>query len=583
MNAPLGVLEVRTDEEIDRALAALLALEDSANLLTFSDLRIWSRDDPPAFVPFVLNPVQDRLQASLMSRNDVPLQPWEYRGLRVNVLKSRQQGMSTYWLAVWWLMLYNLPYSQTVVITHRAESTSRLWERVELWEQTVRKSRTLPTLRYSNRRELVRADTGASLFIGTAGQDDLARSGTVTNVHLTETAFWDPRAERQIAGLLGTIPVWANIVEESTSGGMGAHQDRWRREAADTEPDGPRVYFFPFTDTPEYSRVPPQGFTRTEEEAKIVAQRVTAGVVERLPLTDGQVYWRRRRLEEFTSKGRPEDMAREFPLTPEEAFLAGVGNAYFPVEFLQALDAESPDPLRVIGIGEQGLGGEVTIYEEPGSFEVVIGADEAEGHDEDDKHDYSEAVGFRRDTRAQVFHYKGRPTGEHFGCDLDGLSGYYGGALVMVERVPLGGVTIHTLVERGANVYKHEGGKEGLPEHTRFGYPSNERAKAFRDEALKTALVRAAAVWEKGKALGMMAAAACREVDCPVVRDRGLLRELMHYCNLKGGKRGGVGEHDDGVSACTQVAWWLGEYGSALWEPEIGREWPDPMYQRRRV
>src|SRR5512135_1513881 len=221
-------------------------------------------------------------------------------------------------------------------------------------------------------------------------------------------------------------------------------------------PSDPLVYFFPYVDTPEYSSRPPRSFVATKEERNLRAVRIIGGVEERLPISDGQLYWRRNKLRDFQEQGTPEDLGREFPLTPDEAFLAGVGNAYFPTAYLQALMEEAPEPVAIVEAGEGTYGGRLEVWETgddlPEWVGVVIGGDEAEGHNEDDKHDYSEAAGFRDDTREQVFHYIGRPDGEHFAYDLRHLSRHYKRlsdnveAMLVVERTPLGGTTCNKLL-----------------------------------------------------------------------------------------------------------------------------------------
>src|ERR1700737_54102 len=128
---------------------------EASSLLQFSDLRIWTRSDPPKFVDFKFNRVQDLLLNTLLRQQCVS-NAWDLKGIRPHMLKSRQQGSSTFWLGVLYLKLYNLPYSQIVIITHRSGSTARRGQTPVTWEQDTRRRKNLPKLRHSNRRELVR-------------------------------------------------------------------------------------------------------------------------------------------------------------------------------------------------------------------------------------------------------------------------------------------------------------------------------------------------------------------------------------------------------------------------------------------
>lgn len=557
----LADLAARIDTLTDEEVAELHAryIQPPADLLNFADLRIWTREDPPRFIDFTLNTIQRALLDTLQSQQGVS-HPWELKGLRSNCLKSRQQGMSTFWLSLWYLMFYNCDYSQTVVITHRAESTARLWQTVQTWEQDVRRRKTLPKLSISNRRELVRSDTGSSILIATAGMSDVATSGVITNVHRSESALWPAGSDSQIVGILGAVPAWGNIIEESTARGYGPHKDRWDRQE-----DTAQAFFFPYTDTAEYAIEPPPGFVREEAEEGLTATRILAGRRESVLVTDAAVLWRRRKHRAYTDEGKPEATAQEFPLSPSEAFAASADASYYPGEYLRALLDEFRDvePIRVIRPGEDGFGGTIRVWEEPEEGEeYVIGADEAEGFTNEAEHDDSAAVGLNVRTRRLTFAYIGRPDGVHFAHDLDGLSGYYNTAMVVPERVPMGGTLTNVLIDLGVNLYRHNTGKEDAPERTKYGFPAH--AKLLRDGVLKALLCRAAAVWEKCRDLRPSEAA--EEAGCPVLCDWQVLRQLMHYSNLKGGKRGGVGERDDFNTAVTLAAWWVETWGYEAFE-----------------
>jgi hypothetical protein len=248
------------------------------------------------------------------------------------------------------------------------------------------------------------------------------------------------------------------------------------------------------------------------------------------------------------------------------------------------------EPIYVVEIGENGFGGRIEVFEEPeADTEYVIGGDEAEGHNQDDKHDSSDACCLRCDNGAMAFHYTGKPSGEHFADDLDALSAHYNGAVLIPERTPLGGAVVNYLIKLGANLYKHHLGVEGAPEHTKFGFPANQRTKGLRDESLKTKLAQAAQIWEKYRNhkdpnKRLRPSDAAREVDCPVIRSVSGIKQLIHYANLKNKQRGGVGEHDDFVTSLGCAQYYRQEWVSKIpfpdWEedaleyrPAYGASW----------
>ena len=546
--------------------------------MTFADLRIWTRTDPPHFIDFDLNLIQ-RLTLDTITEQQDGHNPWEWKGLRTNTVKARQQGISTFWLAVWYQMFYNLDYSQTILMAHRAESTDRLWQTVQTWESDCRRRLDLPKLRYSSGRKLVRDDTGSAILIATAGMEDIATSGLITNVHRSEIGLWKPGSEEQIVGILGALPEWGNLIDESTARGYGTHKDRW-----DAQIDRHTAFFFPFTDSDEYRTQIPVDFVRTEEERQMYSVRILGGKREEFQVSDEAVYWRRRKHQAYTEEGKPEATPQEFPRTPTEAFSATADAAYYPSEYILALLDEFSvyEPIKVIKPGEEGFGATIRIYELPeDGEEYTIGGDEAEGFTNESEHDDSAAVGFNIKTRRQVFSYLGRPDGVHFAHDLDGLSGYYNNAIVIPERVPMGGTLTNKLIDLGVNLYRHNTGKEDAPEHTKYGFPAH--AKLLRDGCLKGLLCRAAMIWQAHRNEGWSASFAATEAGCPVIVDKIGLRQLLHYSNLRSGKRGGVGDRDDHNTAISLAAWWMETWaGGDYYVPER-HDAENPLMRARRV
>lgn len=548
-------LEDLAGPALDELLAALEDLDRTT--VCWADLDIWTRDNPPRLVPLALNPVQSRLTQDLCRAYSVD-HLWQARGMRVNVLKARQQGMSTLWLAVWYQMLYNLEYCQIVIITHRTESTNMLWQRVQLWEQRLRANSTkrLPRLGYSNRKELVRKDTGSSLFIATAGADDVARSGTITSVHLSETAFWPAGTDSIRVGILGTLPDWGNLIEESTANGMGAHYERY--EDQKSTPGIYRTFFFPWSATPEYATTPPSGFTLSKQEQQ---QQAACG------LSLEQVAWARNRRAEFAANGEPERFVQEFPLTDLEAFVSS-GNAYFNTAYLKWLSDEMRKPEnRAVyeGLAAEhyaNAAGMLLVWEDPEpDHRYVIGADDAQGIEKKGKdHDYSTADVFDVETYRQVASYFGRIDPTDFGDLLDLLGKDFNRAEIIVENDPRGfGLrTVERLQElHYPRIYQHkpedieEGQKtEDLP----YGYPANQRTKRLRNDLLAKAINQAA------EGYGDFLVRAPRAIS-----------ELMKYVKVEGNRAEGEGRaHDDHVTSVGLAHYLLETY------PRVRKPPPPP-------
>src|SRR5262249_12233894 len=151
-----------------------------------------------------------------------------------------------------------------------------------------------------------------------------------------------------MVGALGTVPEWANIVEESTANGFTAHKERWHMCEGTSS-----AFFFPASDSPEYRLRIPENFERTEKEKRLRAVRILAGEIVEEEIPDAHIVWRRSRYNEFLKIGQPEKLRQEFPLTPTEAFYASAGDSYYPTEYLGAL-YEEMRLLEILEIFEVG-------------------------------------------------------------------------------------------------------------------------------------------------------------------------------------------------------------------------------------
>lgn len=131
-------------------------------------------------MPFVPNAVQESYLDQICPR-------WRDGDTRINgerelILKSRQFGFSTLILALLFLDTINTPNTQTVVIAHDLASTARLFQIVQRFYRFLPDA-LRPATRYANRHEFLWPDLDSSFFVGTAGNGDFGRGGTINNIH----------------------------------------------------------------------------------------------------------------------------------------------------------------------------------------------------------------------------------------------------------------------------------------------------------------------------------------------------------------------------------------------------------------
>lgn len=166
-------------------------------------------------VPFVLNKVQERYLQEGTGR-DV-------------ILKARQQGFSSLILAIFTYDFLSVENSLSVIVADIANNASDLLDRVKFYLKAVEdKAGAKIPLRYNSKYELYNEQNHARYIIGTADNRDFGRSKTITNLHLSEFAFY-PDAEKLFAGVMQAVVPSGRVVVETTANGFNYFKDFWDR------------------------------------------------------------------------------------------------------------------------------------------------------------------------------------------------------------------------------------------------------------------------------------------------------------------------------------------------------------------
>ena len=88
-------------------------------------------------VPFKFNKVQEKYYESLFSGEE-PVYP-NQEGIREIILKARQQGFSSFILALFATDFLTRPYSISICISHRKDSTELLFKKVRFYIESYLK------------------------------------------------------------------------------------------------------------------------------------------------------------------------------------------------------------------------------------------------------------------------------------------------------------------------------------------------------------------------------------------------------------------------------------------------------------
>lgn len=290
----------------------------------FSDWRwrlnnlYWITDEAGQRVRFEMNWAQEALYDEMHYSNVV--------------LKARQLGFTTF---IQIFMLDACLFNSNIragTIAHTLDDAEVIFrDKVKYpYDNLPERLRTAVEATQDSAKTLTFANN-SSVRVGTS-----LRSGTHQYLHISEygkiCAKYPEKAREIRTGALNTVHAGQVVWIESTAEGQSGHfydlcqaaQSRHRMGGPLTQLDW-KFFFFPWWKHPAYC-LPGEPSLTTENE------RYFAGLAERgIDLTLEQKHWYVKKSEQ-----QQEDMKREYPSTPEEAFEASLEGAYYSKEITKA-------------------------------------------------------------------------------------------------------------------------------------------------------------------------------------------------------------------------------------------------------
>lgn len=226
-------------------------------------------------VDFILNPIQNKY-----------LQEGTKQDL---ILKARQQGFSSIILATFAADFLLKQNSRSVVVADISDNAQELLDRVKFFIKSYEyRNKIKVPLKYNSKYELFNSVLNTRYTIGTSTNVDFGRSKTITNLHLSEFAYYqDP--EKLFAGALQAVVPNGKVIIETTANGFNFFKTLWVECELGERPFKPLFYAASDFYSPEF-------LNKKQMELKRLYKQ-------------------------------------EYPETPEEAFLAS-GDCYFDTDAL---------------------------------------------------------------------------------------------------------------------------------------------------------------------------------------------------------------------------------------------------------
>lgn len=270
-------------------------------------------------VPFRMNVDQERFIS-------------ERHGLDI-VLKARQKGFTT---VIQLEMLDDclfIPNTAAGVIAHNLTDAEAFFaDKIKFAYDGLPEEFRRYVSATTDSAKSLKFSNGSSIRVGTS-----LRSGTLQRLHVSEygklCAKFPEKAREVKSGAFNTIAIGQQIVVESTAEGHAGHFYEITKAAQDAQAKGDdltaldfKFHFAPWFTSPEYA-IEDEVVETTAMQAYFVS--IAPYVTERMggELSRQQRAWYVKKAEQ-----QGEDMKREYPSTPDEAFEASIEGAYFSSE-----------------------------------------------------------------------------------------------------------------------------------------------------------------------------------------------------------------------------------------------------------
>lgn len=243
------------------------------------------------------------------------------RHSRVIILKSRQQGISTFWLVSYFDDAVFCPFMNLGLMAQGTDEASTLLERAKfLWDTLGDevKAFTGVSLEKDNTKEFSFSNS-STIFIRVS-----FRSSTLQRLHVSEMGkianSYPKRAREVKTGTLQALAKGNTGIIESTAEGKNMFKDMWEaavlcEASGQLTPKDFLPVFLSWLDDPDCVLDVPQTIT---DEAQAYFDKLN------MPLTPEQKnFW----VAQYRELGG--DVYQEYPATPEEAFTASKDGTYY--------------------------------------------------------------------------------------------------------------------------------------------------------------------------------------------------------------------------------------------------------------
>jgi len=308
--------------------------------------------------PFILTSAQRKIVSiaiDLFFNKHVPV--------RIQILKSRQLGVTTLFLVFWIWICYQVEGYTAMFMIDKGPHLEEKRQQLITWIETAaERFPALPTLKRRSSKVLELTNK-SRIVLESAESPNPGTSEMLQALHQSERPKWPVGRSTQVkASILPAIPVTRHtiVIDESTAEGFDDFQTDWNRihEGQDEFSDVRVVpIFLPWYISEEYRKTPPKKafhkgkFKWLNDDLEVCETDGEGNITlteeefaSKFNLSYDQVYWRRMKIKAPAPTGFGGDNVmfdQEYPTTPDHAW-ASIGIRYYPHSILNRIKAEEP-------------------------------------------------------------------------------------------------------------------------------------------------------------------------------------------------------------------------------------------------
>uniref|UniRef100_A0A6M3KEF7 Putative terminase n=1 Tax=viral metagenome TaxID=1070528 RepID=A0A6M3KEF7_9ZZZZ len=270
---------------------------------------------------------------------------------QMTLLKSRQLGISTAILALFFIEAQVIPGLVVAIVSHEDYATRRLLDKVDLFHKHLPEQ--MKSKMYHDSDNEKAFGNGSTIYIGTAGQRAFGRGDTIHRVLVSEEAHFAD-AEKLLSGLREAVPMSGYIVRESTPLGDTGYFYNSVQECIESKSDYKLLPFYWWYGK-DYRIPRGSELVLEQDRSELTYTPKELELILEKGLDEEQIRWKRWKIRSMRSEktGSESLFPQEYIEDLESCWLGPADKVFSDVEDqLQSLSLKAREPIRVEGILE---------------------------------------------------------------------------------------------------------------------------------------------------------------------------------------------------------------------------------------